>query len=99
MLHKALQHAKNKYTLLASVWKVYSILLEYCCRSNYDMLIKEISTEHQNAMEAAEAKFNEEIRTMTLNETALKLSVDDMQKENGEYKKRLDEEIQLRIKL
>lgn len=44
-------------------------------------------------MEAAEAKFNEEIRTMTLNETALKLSVDDMQKENGEYKKRLDEEI------
>ena len=63
------------------------------------MLIKEISTEHQNAMEAAEAKFNEEIRTMTLNETALKLSVDDMQKENGEYKKRLDEEIQLRIKL
>ena len=46
MLHKSLQHAKNKYTLLAQVWKVYSILLEYCCRSNYDMLIKEISTEH-----------------------------------------------------
>ena len=35
MLHKCLNHAKNKYTLLSSLWKVYSILLEYCCRSNY----------------------------------------------------------------
>ena len=99
MLNKALQHAKNKYTLLAQVWKVYSILLEYCCRSNYDMLIKEISTEHQKAMEEAEARFNEEIRQMNINEKELKMTVDDMQRENGELKKRLDEEIQLRIKL
>ena len=46
MLHKALNHAKNKYTLLSSIWKVYSILLEYCCKSNYQMLITEMSTEH-----------------------------------------------------
>ena len=31
MLSKALVHAKNKYTLLSNIWKVYSILLEYCC--------------------------------------------------------------------
>ena len=35
MLHKCLNHAKNKYTLLSAVWKVYAILLEYCCKSNY----------------------------------------------------------------
>ena len=36
---------------------------------------------------------------MSLNEKELKMSVDEMQRENGELKKRLDEEIQLRIKL
>lgn len=46
MLNKALSHAKNKYTLLSSIWKVYSILLEYCCKSNYQMLIAKIKTEH-----------------------------------------------------
>lgn len=47
MLHKCLNHAKNKYTLLSAIWKVYSILLEYCCKSNYQMLIAKIGTEHQ----------------------------------------------------
>ena len=47
MVHKCLSHAKNKYTLLSSVWKVFSILLEYCCKSNYQMMISKISTEHQ----------------------------------------------------
>lgn len=46
MLNKSLMHAKNKYTLLSNIWKVYSILLEYCCKSNYQMMIAKISTEH-----------------------------------------------------
>lgn len=46
MIHKSVAHAKNKYTLLSSVWKVFSILLEYCCKSNYQMLISKINTEH-----------------------------------------------------
>ena len=46
MIHKCLAHAKNKYTLLSAVWKVFSILLEYCCKSNYQMMISKISTEH-----------------------------------------------------
>ena len=51
MLHKCLNHAKNKYTLLSAIWKVYSILLEYCCKSNYQMLIAKIGTEHQHHIE------------------------------------------------
>ena len=44
-------------------------------------------------MEEAETKFSEEIRIMTINEKELKLSVDENQRENGELRKRLDEEI------
>ena len=39
MIYSTLDHASNKYTLMASVWKVFSILLEYCCKSNYKMMI------------------------------------------------------------
>lgn len=39
MLNKALSNAHNKYTLLSNIWKVYSILLEYCCKANYKTLI------------------------------------------------------------
>ena len=31
MIHRCLSHAKNKYTILSSFWKVFAILLEYCC--------------------------------------------------------------------
>lgn len=99
MLHKALNHAKNKYTLLSSIWKVYSILLEYCCKSNYQMLITKMSTEHQEMIEEKEERFHNEISQLNQNEKELKMTLDDMNRENGEIRKRLDEEIQLRIKL
>ena len=35
MLQRTLHHADNKYLILSSLWKVFSILLEYCCKSNY----------------------------------------------------------------
>lgn len=35
MLQRSLEHAGNKYILLSSMWRVFAILLEYCCKSNY----------------------------------------------------------------
>lgn len=39
LLKKCLEHSNNKYTVIANMWKVFSILLEYCCRQDYKMLI------------------------------------------------------------
>ena len=47
LLRKCLEHTEKKYTIITSIWKVYSILLEYCCRTDYRMLISEISKEHK----------------------------------------------------
>jgi len=50
--------------LITSVWKVFAILLEYCCRTDYRMLISEISKEHKNEIEKLDrdyqAKFQEQ---------------------------------------
>ena len=35
MLNKCIAHTQYKYSLLGQIWKVFSILLEYCCKSNY----------------------------------------------------------------
>lgn len=63
------------------------------------MLIAKIKTEHQEQLEKMEADFSKEIRMLNNNEKDLKMTLDDMQKENGVLKKRLDEEEQLRKKL
>ncbi len=50
-------------------------------------------------MEKMEEQFNFEINILNQNEKELKMTLDDMNRENGEIRKRLEEEIQLRIKL
>ena len=46
------------------MWKVFAILLEYCCRTDYRMLISEISKENKLEMEKMaeeyQAKFQEQ---------------------------------------
>ena len=46
-----------------------------------------------------ENAFQQEINQLNLNEKELKFSLDEVTRENSELKKRLEEEIQLRIKL
>ena len=43
LISKCLQHTDRKFTIITNVWKVFSILLEYCCRTDYMMLITKIS--------------------------------------------------------
>lgn len=39
LLKKVLSHTSNKYNIITALWKVFSVLLEYCCRADYKMLI------------------------------------------------------------
>jgi hypothetical protein len=64
LIKKQLAHADKKYTLITNIWKVFAILLEYCCRTEYRMLISEISKEHKAELdkidEEYQAKFQEQ---------------------------------------
>ena len=61
MISKCVAHAKNKYSILSSLWKVFAILLEYCCKSNYQMMVANISTEHKAEVDRLEDKFHKEL--------------------------------------
>lgn len=43
--------------MITSIWKVFAILLEYCCRTDYHMLIQEISREHKEQLEKLDRDF------------------------------------------
>ena len=58
LIKKCLQHTEKKYTLITIVWKVFAILLEYCCRTDYRMLISEISKEHKAELDKLDRDFN-----------------------------------------
>jgi len=59
MLQRCLNHAQNRYIILSSLWRVFAILLEYCCKSNYQMLISKLNEEHKEMIENIEKEFNE----------------------------------------
>lgn len=99
MLQRCLHHAENKFTQLSSLWKVFAILLEYCCKSNYQMLISKLSKEHKEELERIETQFNDHIGRLTENERNLKESLENLQKKKDELEKQKEEETFLRKKI
>lgn len=57
LVKKCLQHTERKYSIITAIWKVFSILLEYCCKTDYRMLISEISKEHKDEIDRLEKEF------------------------------------------
>jgi len=39
LLKRCLEHTNQNYAIITNLWKVFSVLLEYCCHSDYKMLI------------------------------------------------------------
>ena len=42
LIKTAMKHTKGKLSCVTALWKVFAILLEYCCRTDYRMLIQKI---------------------------------------------------------
>jgi hypothetical protein len=59
LIKKCLEHTESKYSIITSIWKVFSILLEYCCKNDYRMLIAEISKEHKAELDKLESEFRD----------------------------------------
>ena len=62
LINKTMEHVAGKYTYVAGVWKVYSILLEYCCKVDYDMAIATVQEEKRTALDQLEAHYKAQVR-------------------------------------
>ena len=39
MINRVIEHSGQKYSLITRIWKVFAILIEYCCTTDYKMMI------------------------------------------------------------
>ena len=49
-LKKILSTTMKNYAIITSIWKVYQVLLEYCCKTDYRILIAELSDRHSQEL-------------------------------------------------
>lgn len=76
LVGRCLEHTEKKYTIITNIWKVYSILLEYCCRTDYRMLISEISKEHKSELDKLDREYQIKFQEQANNERILKENQD-----------------------
>ena len=87
LIKKCLQHCEKKYSIITNIWKVFSILLEYCCKTDYRMLIAEISKEHKLELERVEREMQAKFFEQQENERLLKNNIEILQKYNEDLEK------------
>jgi hypothetical protein len=76
LLKKCLEHSGQKYSVITNMWKVFAILLEYCCRTDYKMLIQEVSNQHMKEIEQMESKYQARFQEQANNEKVIKQSLE-----------------------
>ena len=99
LIKKCLQHTERKYSIITAIWKVFSILLEYCCKTDYRMLISEISKEHKEELDRLESEFQKKFNEQAENERRLKSNLEILQKYSDDLEKEKNSERQMRLKL
>ena len=72
LLKKILAASTNNYSIITSIWKVYQVLLEYCCKTDYRILIAEITDKHNQELDKIERLFKAKILQMQDDEKVLK---------------------------
>jgi len=79
LLKLVLLKTSKNYQIVTAIWKVFHVLLEYCCKTDYKLLVAEITQKHQEEKEILEQKFTDKIASYVDNERVLKQNMDVMQ--------------------
>lgn len=93
LIQKILEHTNKKYTIVTGVWKVYAILLEYCCQLDYQMIITTLNLEKREEIEQLESDYQAQISKIENHEKELEESVLAAKEQLEEMQKELHVEI------
>ena len=85
-----MEHTEQNHSIVAAIWKVFAILIEYCCKSDYTMLISSLANEHKKELEKINADFIEKWEVFSSVEKQLRESIGLLEKEIQSYRKRLE---------
>lgn len=64
MIRELMHTCHSKYSISSKIWKVFSMLLEYCAVLDYKHIITEIDTESKINKDKLEAEFEARVRSI-----------------------------------
>ncbi|CAG9311629.1 unnamed protein product [Blepharisma stoltei] len=99
MILKVLEHTDKKYTIVAGIWKVFAILLEYCCQLDYQMIITTLNLEKREELEQLEEEYKKQISQMEEHERQLLDNISQTRAQLLQVQRDLQKEIQKREEL
>lgn len=99
LVNKVIEHCPQKYYIICRIWKVFSVILEYCCLTDYKMMITRVLDEHAVELERLNEEFAAKSQKFIDNETILKQNIATLQRSNEELEKDRANERTLRLKL
>lgn len=99
LIQKVLEHTSKKYTIVTGIWKVYAILLEYCCQLDYEMVVTTLNLEKREEIEQLEAEFQTQISKLESHEKELSENILYSKVQLNEVQKELMNEIAKREEL
>jgi len=80
LIKDQLKHTKKNFKVITDIWKVFQILLEYCCRNDYRTLISEITIQHNAEFKEMKEIYTRKFDDQAINERQLKQQVELLQK-------------------
>lgn len=57
LIVKCMEHSNQNHKVIANIWKVFAILVEYCCKSDYTMMISSLAQQHKIELDKLNATF------------------------------------------
>ncbi|CAI2370269.1 unnamed protein product [Moneuplotes crassus] len=89
LIVRCMEHSSHNHSLVSSIWKVFAILIEYCCKTDYTMLISRLAVEHKNELDKANANFAEKCDKFAELEEVLRQNITDLENDTKTYKEKV----------
>lgn len=80
LIKSCLQHTGNRYEIITAIWKVFTILLEYSCKLDYQMVVDQVAVQNEQKISQMEKDHQDEMEDMKEDEKMMKNEMDVMQK-------------------
>ncbi|OMJ78183.1 hypothetical protein SteCoe_22076 [Stentor coeruleus] len=93
LMQKVLERTNKKYSVITSIWKVYAILLEYCCHLDYDMIVTTLNIEKKEEINQLEAGFQMQISKLEQKEKEMQDNISFAKIQLQEVQKELKNEV------
>ena len=79
---------------MTGLWKVYAILLEYCCKLDYKMIITTLNIEKKEELEEIEQNFKNQLAYFEENQRNLETNLTELKEQIRSLQRQLYLEIQ-----